>query len=129
MTKLPTYYPGDDIPITRGPFTDDTGIPFDLSTMSQIVFKTGTDPRFVAEFALHPIGEQRGITLSDLVLNGTTYPNALAEFTIQTDQTLKMKVGYGTMEDFISQADGTLLDSKRDSSGENIVYQIIEHTL
>jgi hypothetical protein len=78
---------------------------------------------------LHPIGEQRGITLSDLVLNGTTYPNALAEFTIQTDQTLKMKVGYGTMEDFISQADGTLLDSKRDSSGENIVYQIIEHTL
>jgi len=127
--NLETFYPGDDIPVIRGPFLDDTGVPFDLSTMSQIVFKTGTDPRYIAEFALVPTGVQKAIALIDLTINGTVYPNAGCYFTIQSDQTLLMKEGVATMEDFLSQADGTLLDSKRDSSGQNFAYIIVNHTL
>lgn len=127
--RLPEYYQGDDILVTRGPFTDNEGNIFDLSTMNQVLFKTGTDPRYVAEYSINPNGTQRAVTFDDYVLDGMTYPNALAIFTIESDQTRQMKVGIGIIEDFIGQNDTGLLDDIRNGSGEAYAYIIKTHCL
>lgn len=127
--RLPEFYQGDDIPVTRGPFTDDEGNIYDLSTLSQVLFKTGTDPRYVAEFSIDPTGTQRAIAFDDYVLDGTTYPNALAIFTIESDQTRLMKIGTGIIEDFVGQDDTSLLDDIRNGSGEAYAYVIKQHKL
>lgn len=127
--RLPEFYQGDDIPVTRGPFTDDEGNIFDLSTLSRVLFRTGTDRRYVVEFSPSATAPENRVTFEDYVLDGATYPNALATFTIQSDQTVKMKQGIATIEDFVGQTDGTLLDSRRDGSGEKYAYIIKKHSL
>jgi len=124
MTKIETYYQGDDIPITIGPLYLETDIektsPIDISALAQVLIRTGTDPRFVAEGAKVPGTGQ--VTL--------TFPTPqTATFTVQSEQSRLMKVGFATVEVYLSQTDNSLTDLKRDSSGEDIKYQILEHTL